>query len=39
MVSTWGGVMWLLAVMSHLILAAFFPRIVSGGLDTDPSSS
>jgi hypothetical protein len=31
MVSTWGGVMWLLAVMSHLILAAFFPRIVSGG--------
>ena len=29
--STWGGVLWLLAVMSHLILAAFFPRIVSGG--------
>jgi hypothetical protein len=34
MVSTWGGVMWLLAVMSHLILAAFFPGIVSGGPTT-----
>jgi hypothetical protein len=34
MASTWGGVMWLLAVMSHLILAAFFPRIVSGGVIT-----
>ena len=29
--SVWGGVLWLLAVMSHLILAVFFPRIVSGG--------
>ena len=29
--STWGGVLWLLAAMSHLILAVFFPRIVSGG--------
>ncbi|MGO4705404.1 DUF6163 family protein [Microvirga sp. 2MCAF38] len=29
MASAWGGVMWLLAVMSQLILAAFFPRIVS----------
>ena len=29
MASTWGGVLWLLAVMSHLILAMFFPRIVS----------
>ncbi len=27
--SNWGGVLWLLAVMSHLILAAFFPRFVS----------
>ncbi len=27
--STWGGVLWLLAVMSHLILAVFFPRFVS----------
>ncbi|MGA0597384.1 DUF6163 family protein [Enterovirga sp. CN4-39] len=27
--STWGGVLWLLAVMSHLILAMFFPRILS----------
>lgn len=27
----WGGVLWLLAVMSHLILAVFFPRIVAGG--------
>jgi hypothetical protein len=26
--STWGGVLWLLAVMSHLILAVFFPRFV-----------
>jgi len=26
--STWGGVMWLLAVTSHIILALFFPRIV-----------
>jgi len=29
--STWGGIMWLLAVMSHLILAAFFPGIVASG--------
>ncbi len=29
--STWGGVLWLLAVMSHLILAFFFPRFVSNG--------
>lgn len=34
MASTWGGIMWLLAVMSHLILAAFFPAIVSSGLLT-----
>jgi len=34
MASTWGGIMWLLAVMSHLILAAFFPGIVSSGLMT-----
>ena len=26
--SAWGGVMWLLAIMSHLILAVFFPAIV-----------
>ena len=26
--STWGGVLWLLAVMSPLILAIFFPAIV-----------
>ena len=31
MASTWGGIMWLLAVLSHLILAAFFPRIVTSG--------
>lgn len=30
--STWGGVLWLLAVMSHLILAFFFPRTVTGGV-------
>ena len=34
MASTWGGIMWLLAVMSHLILAAFFPGIVSSGVVT-----
>lgn len=34
MASTWGGIMWLLAVMSHLILAAFFPNIVSSGIMT-----
>lgn len=26
--STWGGVLWLLAVLSHLILAVFFPGVV-----------
>jgi hypothetical protein len=30
MASTWGGVLWLLAIMSHLILTAFFPQFVSG---------
>ncbi|MBM6595516.1 DUF6163 family protein [Microvirga pudoricolor] len=34
MVSSWGGVMWLLAIMSHLILAAFFPGIVASGVST-----
>jgi hypothetical protein len=34
MAATWGGVMWLLAVLSHLILAAFFPGIVSSGVIT-----
>jgi hypothetical protein len=34
MASTWGGIMWLLAIMSHLILAAFFPSIVSSGILT-----
>ena len=29
--STWGGVLWLLAVMSHLILTMFFPHVVAGG--------
>lgn len=27
--SNWGGVLWLLAVMSHLILAVLFPRFMS----------
>lgn len=27
--STWGGVLWLLALMSNVILAAFFPAIVN----------
>ena len=26
--SPWGGVLWLLAVMSHLILGLFFPHLV-----------
>jgi hypothetical protein len=26
--SVWGGILWLLAVMSHLILATFFPKLV-----------
>lgn len=30
--STWGGVLWLLAVMSHLILTFFFPAVLVGGL-------
>jgi uncharacterized protein DUF6163 len=30
MASTWGGVLWLLAVTSHLILAAFFPSFIPG---------
>jgi hypothetical protein len=34
MAATWGGIMWLLAVLSHLILAAFFPGIVSSGVVT-----
>lgn len=27
--STWGGVLWLLALMSNVILAAFFPAIIN----------
>jgi hypothetical protein len=34
MASTWGGVLWLLAVMSHLILAIFFPQIITAGPPT-----
>jgi hypothetical protein len=30
--SAWGGVLWLLAIMSHLILAIFFPQYVPGGI-------
>ena len=26
--SVWGGVTWLLAIMSHLILSFFFPSVV-----------
>ena len=32
--STWGGVLWLHAVMSHLILAVFFPTFVPGTVAT-----
>ncbi|HZB61884.1 MAG TPA: DUF6163 family protein [Microvirga sp.] len=32
MASSWGGIVWLLAIMSHLILAAFFPDIVVSGM-------
>lgn len=31
MVSAWGGVMWLIAVISQLILSMFFPRLVLNG--------
>lgn len=34
MASTWGGVLWLLAVMGYLILTAFFPDFVPGNLAT-----
>lgn len=34
MASTWGGVLWLLALMSHLILAAFFPTFIPSSLLT-----
>ncbi len=34
MTSTWGGIMWLLAIMSHLILASFFPGIVPTSMTT-----
>jgi hypothetical protein len=34
MASTWGGVLWLLALMSHLILAAFFPSYIPSSLTT-----
>ena len=30
--SIWGGVLWMLAVMSHLILAVFFPRVMSNSV-------
>jgi hypothetical protein len=32
MASPWGGIVWLLAIMSHLILAVFFPDLVAGGM-------
>ncbi len=28
LVSTWGGVLWLLATISHLLLGFFFPRLL-----------
>jgi hypothetical protein len=34
MASSWGGVLWLVAVMSHLILDFFFPRFIPGNLIT-----
>ena len=34
MAGTWGGIMWLLAIMSHLILASFFPGIVPTTMTT-----
>jgi hypothetical protein len=30
--SVWGGVIWLLAVMSHLILSLFFPGVVPSNM-------
>lgn len=32
--SAWGGILWLLAAMSHLIFAVFFPRFLSSGAGT-----
>lgn len=32
MVSAWGGVMWLIAVTSQLVLSVFFPRLVANSL-------
>ena len=30
--TAWGGVLWLLAIVSNTILAIFFPEIVPGGI-------
>ena len=30
--SHWGGVLWMFAVMSHLVLAIFFPRVLSNSI-------
>jgi len=32
--STWGGIMWLLALMSHMIMAIFLPQVVASGVFT-----
>lgn len=32
--STWGGIMWLLVLMSHMILAILFPGAVASGVVT-----
>lgn len=32
--STWGGIMWLLALMSHMIMAIFLPYAVASGTFT-----
>ena len=30
--TTWGGILWLLAIVTNIILAFFFPQIIPGGL-------
>ena len=30
--SAWGGILWLLAIVTNIILAVFFPQIIPGGM-------
>jgi len=31
MATAWGGILWLLAIVTNIILALFFPQIIPGG--------